>query len=127
MTDFEWIEAITAKAQAACHPRGRGRLTQLNDITAALPVIATEVLAPIEALHRPVHLVFSWHAPLRKEDPCPTCHGKAGTWECGCWSEYDRHIYCAECSATDTSHTVTVDWPCPTAQAVAAIREAVRA
>lgn len=53
-----------------------------NAACAALPSIADDLLAPIEALHR------------------------------------ETFQFCRECD---------YNWPCPTAQAVAAIREAVRA
>lgn len=72
--------------------------------------------AGIEALHRPVHLVFSWKTGLRFEEPCPECHGKAGVHSCGCWADEDMTYECAECAKPKGGGSRRViPWPCPTA------------
>lgn len=86
---------------------------------AALPSIADDLLAPIEALHYPAYNDAD-RTPL-----CDQCHGKAGVHECGCWADADVQPVCGAC--WQGYKYVPVEWPCPTAQAVAAIREAVRA
>ena len=72
--------------------------------------------AGIEALHRPVHPVFSWNGGLRFEEPCPECHGKAGVHPCGCWADEDTQYECLECAQPkgDGARRV-VPWPCSTA------------
>ena len=70
----------------------------------------------IEALHRPVHPVFSWKTGLRFEEPCPECHGKAGVHPCGCWADEDTTYECAECAMPKGGGSRRViPWPCPTA------------
>ncbi len=86
---------------------------------AALPSIADDLLAPIEALHYPAY------NDTHRTQLCDQCHGKAGVHECGCWADADVQPVCGTC--WQGYKFVPVEWPCPTAQAVAAIREAVRA
>lgn len=69
----------------------------------------------IEALHRPVHFVFSWSGGLRHEDPCPECNGKAGVHPCGCWADEDMSYECLGCSLHDKDDRRVAPWPCPTA------------
>lgn len=96
---------------------------------ALLPVIAaheaetiSSILDRIDALHKPVHRVFSWAiGGIRTEEPCPTCSGKVGIHECGCWADEDRATYCAECSDPGGPHTVA--YPCPTRELTDAIRQ----
>lgn len=90
-----------------------------NAARAALPSIADDLLAPIEALHYPAYNDAN-RTPL-----CDQCYGKAGVHECGCWADADVQPVCGTC--WQGYKFVPVKWPCPTAQAVAAIREAVRA
>lgn len=72
--------------------------------------------AGVEALHRPVHPVFSWKTGLRFEEPCPECHGKAGVHSCGCWADEDTTYECAECAMPKGGGSRRViPWPCPTA------------
>ena len=84
-----------------------------------LPSIADDLLAPIEALH-PEATIIEFASPSCEHGGCE--HGVdelTGDLEC---PTYPRKV-CARCSS-DYDWT---PWPCPTAQAVAAIREAVRA
>ena len=75
--------------------------------------------AGIEALHRPVHPVFSWKTGLRFEEPCPECHGKAGVHSCGCWADEDTTYECAECAMPkDEGSRRVIPWPCPTVTAI---------
>ncbi len=86
---------------------------------AALPSIADDLLAPIEALHQEA-TITEFASPSCEHGGCE--HGVdelTGDLEC---PTYPRKV-CARCSS-DYDWT---PWPCPTAQAVAAIREAVRA
>lgn len=70
----------------------------------------------VGSLHRPVHFVFSWSSGLRYEEPCPECHGKAGTHPCGCWADEDMRFECLECALGPASGSRRVVlWPCPTA------------
>lgn len=72
--------------------------------------------AGIEALHRPVHPVFSWEIGLRFEEPCPDCHGRAGVHPCGCWADEDTQYECLECAQPKGGGSRRVaPWPCPTA------------
>ena len=85
----------------------------------ALQSIADDLLAPIEAIH------YAAYNDTDRTPLCDQCHGKAGVHECGCWADTDVQPVCGTC--WQGYKFVPVDWPCPTAQAVAAIREAVRA
>lgn len=70
------------------------------------------------AIHKPVHRVFSWAAGGTTDyDPCPTCLGKAGVHECGCWGDEDITYVCAECDTTGRDSR-RAPWPCRTAIAV---------
>lgn len=92
-----------------------------------LPVIAAHeaevvgrILDRIDALHQPVHLVFAWNTGLRRLEPCPTCGGKAGVHECGCWADEDVQYHCGGCTSPDGRHREP--HPCPTRRLTAEIR-----
>ena len=91
------------------------------------PVIAAHeaevvgrILDRIDALHQPVHLVFAWNTGLRRLEPCPTCGGKAGVHECGCWADEDVQYHCDGCTSPDGRHCEP--FPCPTRRLTAEIR-----
>lgn len=90
-----------------------------HQAAAVLPSISDDLLAPIEALH------YAAYNDTNRTPLCDQCHGKAGVHECGCWADADVQPVCGTC--WQGYKFVPVEWPCPTAQAVAAIREAVRA
>jgi hypothetical protein len=94
---------------------------------AAMAVIVPAVTAQIRALHKAVHLTFSWKDGIRAEEPCEVCGGKAGgDRECGCWGDVDRDLYCLSCSdlSGHTSHHAV--YPCPTVLLCDQIDAAVR-
>lgn len=68
---------------------------------------AREALAPIRELHKPAIRIADWSSGVRFVDRCPTCHGKAGVHECGCWADSDADVWCQSCGTA---------WPCPTAK-----------
>lgn len=101
-------EAMPAESLAA-RIRADGQMVEVG-----VAVVRDAVLA----IHRPVHRVFSWaKGGTTDYDPCPTCHGKAGVHECGCWSDTDVEYVCAECDTTGRDSR-RVPWPCRTAIAV---------
>lgn len=77
----------------------------MSDLRAALEAI--------RELHKPVHPTFSWNEGMRLWEPCPTCHGKAGVHECGCWADDDTEFFCAECSDFEIGKGKRVPYPCP--------------
>ena len=96
-------------------------------VDALLPIIAAHeaevvgrILDRIDALHQPVHLVFAWNTGLRRLEPCPTCGGKAGVHECGCWADEDVQYHCDGCTSPDGRHCEP--HPCPTRRLTAEIR-----
>ena len=91
---------------------------------AALAVIVPAVTEQVRALHKRVHLVFTWNSGLHAEDPCPECDGKAGEWPCGCWGDYDIEYHCLECSSLTEKHRVA--WPCPTVRLLDELDAAAR-
>jgi len=115
--------------------RGAGSVLVVNDIDeygyiadpdaefiaasrTAMPCLLSAV-ENVLALHRPVHPVFNWQTGLHFEEPCPTCHGKAGVHECGCWGDTDIQFECFECiRPTDEKSRRYVPYPCPTVQAI---------
>jgi hypothetical protein len=87
----------------------------LDAVWLSLAVIVPAVTAEIRALHKPVHLTFSWRDGVRAEDPCETCGGKAGgDQECGCWGDVDRTLYCLACSDLSGHTSFHAEHPCPT-------------
>ncbi len=77
----------------------------------------------IRALHKPVHLTFSWAQGVRAEDPCEV-GGKAGNdRECGCWGDVDRYVYCLDLSGHTSHHE---DHPCPTVRLLDELDAAAR-
>ena len=123
----QWAEFVATHDRAEVDPEARIIWDIVDDgrkcMGAALPSIADDLLAPIEAIHQRVPL----HNP---EDECEC--GNRDTHEIGydewgdpiCLSEEPINWVCAECYRDDGE---TGEWPCLTAKAVAAIREAVRA
>ena len=100
--DAEWTCTLCAHVDTA------GLLAEVDRLRA--------IMASVEALHRPVHFVFSWKTGLRFEEPCPECHGKAGVHSCGCWADEDMTYECAECAMPEGGGSRRViPWPCPTA------------
>ena len=82
--------------------------------------VVGRILDRIDALHQPVHLVFAWNTGLRRLEPCPTCGGKAGVHECGCWADEDVQYHCDGCTSPDGRHCEP--FPCPTRRLTAEIR-----
>lgn len=71
-------------------------------------------LVAIQELHKPVSATFGWNTGMQLWDPCPTCQGKAGVHECGCWGDYDTEFFCAECSDFEIGKGKRVPYPCAT-------------
>ena len=96
-------------------PNGRFLANSRQDVEDLVAEVG-RLRAGIEALHRPVHPVFSWKTGLRYEEPCPDCHGKAGVHPCGCWADEDMTYECAECATSKGGGSRrVVPWPCETA------------
>lgn len=91
-------------------------IEQRANATTDVPALTAAIRAVLE-LHKPKHAIFSWKTGLRYEDPCTTCHGKAGTHECGCWAESDTVHVCEACD--QPGRTGRGAWPCPTVRAIA--------
>lgn len=109
------VDHLTAKherARADWKTTIKFRTTQRNEERAE----NARLREGIEALHRPVHPVFSWNSGLRFDEPCPECNGKAGVHSCGCWSDEDAEFVCFECSRPSSGYLRRdIPWPCATA------------
>jgi len=112
--EVHWEDVSDDERQRWCNEQG-----------VAMSVIVPAVTDQIRALHRRVHLVFTWNSGLHAEDPCPECDGKAGEWPCGCWGDFDIEYHCLECS--DLDGTYRVRYPCPTRALCDELDAAVRA
>lgn len=81
-------------------------------------------LDEVRQRHRPVSVVYSWQTSgVTLYDRCPTCLGKAGVYECGCWADTDTEYLCATCRDDDGD---PAPWPCADAVAVEASCGAAR-
>lgn len=105
-----------AKSEGSYHRAARRFDADSKWIAASRTMLpaAVEALARVRELHQPVHPVFNWRTGLRLEEPCETCHGKAGVHECGCWADEDTEYECRECTVPGAKHVL---WPCETYQA----------
>ncbi|MCB0912453.1 MAG: hypothetical protein KDB60_12635 [Propionibacteriaceae bacterium] len=137
MPDFDVPQVREAAARAEFRrvygsvvswERARGPLQEayLQGAAAAMSVIVPAVTQQVRALHRPVHLTFSWKDGVRAEEPCEVCGGKAGERECGCWGDVDRYVYCLACSDLSGHTSHHTDYPCQTVLLLDEIDAAVR-
>lgn len=124
MADFDVQQVAYDAAMETWDDHEEPTEGQIDAMILGMSVIVPAVTEQVRALHKRVHLVFTWNSGLHAEDPCPECDGKAGEWPCGCWGDYDIEYHCLECSSLTEKHRVA--WPCPTVRLLDELDAAAR-
>ena len=104
MPDFD-VQQVREAVES--RTRQMGYLISHRETDAALAVIVPAITAPIRSLH------YAARRDVARTPICPDCHGKAGTYPCGCWQDSDILPVCGECGPQPSPYEAD-DYPCPT-------------